>query len=248
MKDIYSRAHVVVSWLDKTSYDAASAFQRGGTQPVLRAAVAEILSNVYFTRLWVVHEFLLAKSLLMFCGDIWIDREKINQILKRDIYRADHTSRTEGLFWRSSYRPRAQVDVYLCTSLLYWASMNCEDSRDKVYGFLGLVLDEFPDIDYDKPVQEVYLDAVRCVLVNERYVTLSSYNLRALSGLATQMHMADIGSPTLVLFLEIIRRVVNAEPAARGWQGPETGFALTQGEKQNRWWCDFDGQKYSYEW
>ncbi|KAH9866052.1 hypothetical protein J1614_008616 [Plenodomus biglobosus] len=252
MKSVYSRAHLVVSWLDDSSYDAICTFHRGGTPDLLQSAVTDILSNVYFTRLWVVQEFLLANTLVIFCRDVWIEREAITRILNRDIYRVDYTgSSKEALFRRSSYRPSGDIELSFLTCLLHWASMDCESIRDKVYGFLRLIPHKFTDIDYDKPVQEVYLDALRYVLEDQdrtRAINFPMTSLDALSQLAVHMHLFDIADATFVRFLEDVSRVVNVVLEPRHFQALDTGFRWTQNEKPNQWWYTFGWRTYSYDW
>jgi hypothetical protein len=53
--------------------------------------------------------------------------------------------------------------------------MQCEDPRDKVYGLLGLVDgQERPDVDYSKPLYQVYSDTVNLVHQHQPHWTTCS--------------------------------------------------------------------------
>ncbi|KAI8943031.1 hypothetical protein NX059_001067 [Plenodomus lindquistii] len=250
MKNIYSHAQLVVSWLDDSSYKAACVLEKeysNDNQESLRKATTEMLSNVYFTRLWIVQEFLLAVRLLIFCRDIWIDRDKINQILKRNISRSDATTGPgEYLFHRSTYRPSGKVKMNLSTCLMHWASLGCEDSRDKVYDLLGVVSHVVPDVDYDKSVEEVYLDAVECVLIHWDRGQDSCSHLAWLLSLARHMYMWENGSPELIIFLDNL--VLFSESKSYPQAYTNMGLEKTQGKKPNRWWVEVEGQTPHYEW
>jgi len=52
------------------------------------------------------------------------------------------------------------------SKILWYSAMDCEDHRDKVYGLLGMVDPHFsvPEIDYNRPVERVYIDALHVIL------------------------------------------------------------------------------------
>ncbi|KAF2821841.1 hypothetical protein CC86DRAFT_101261 [Ophiobolus disseminans] len=51
-----------------------------------------------------------------------------------------------------------------------YAGMNCQDPRDKVFGFVGLVAEgERPEVDYWKTLREVYIDAIAIMSGKTRF-------------------------------------------------------------------------------
>jgi hypothetical protein len=78
------------------------------------------------------------------------------------IHRADDTVSMAWLFSssrRNLWDGQNRLPLDRCIDL--FACMECEDPHDKVYGLLGLASGcEHPEIDYRKPLPEVFLDTV----------------------------------------------------------------------------------------
>ncbi|XPS79501.1 hypothetical protein M3J09_011482 [Ascochyta lentis] len=70
MRDIYQRSLHVISWLGlkESDVEAAQAFHDTGDVMKLKA----LLSNKYFTRIWIIQEILLAPEVRLLCGNILI--------------------------------------------------------------------------------------------------------------------------------------------------------------------------------
>jgi hypothetical protein len=101
MSDIYSGAAYVIAWLGQSFYDISVAFTMiAGPQKLtfphsqdtrhIRSgrqwkALARLLNRPYWTRVWIIQEFLFAKSLELWCGEhkaAWSDVEHICWSLK----------------------------------------------------------------------------------------------------------------------------------------------------------------------
>jgi hypothetical protein len=119
----------------------------------------------------IVQEVLLAKELYLVCGDVWIPWEHMENTIQRHSTRVfEDLPAAKWLFiektkdaeiWAKGQEPHSLSD-----SMQLYSNLDCEDSRDKVYGLLGLLhpTQEAPEVDYNKSLQEVFLDAVRIIL------------------------------------------------------------------------------------
>ena len=157
------------------------------------------MNNQYWRRIWVVQEILLAKDTLISCGDesfTWWNLKSLHMglqdlLIKRRIDRFLHTrvvfeSRAikilrvgEDMRYGS---PHAKLQNLLAT----FRNMESTDSRDKVYGLLGLVNNatdgaqydhsEVLPIDYSKSTTEVFADTLQFL---DSYYSPSSIEAKA---------------------------------------------------------------------
>ncbi|KAH7411739.1 heterokaryon incompatibility protein-domain-containing protein [Phaeosphaeria sp. MPI-PUGE-AT-0046c] len=170
MADIYKRAVAMVMWLGDTMEPEcirteASRVLVEPNWPL--PAIGKLLRDSYFTRLWIVQEFLLSRSVeIVTAGEAQIDFLTISDAAYTSnvqLRELKVRQSTLELFW---FRPRQEgvarkyQNGSLVSLLESFHGSTCIDPRDKVYGLLGLCWDDikFP-IDYSKPVQEVFLDA-----------------------------------------------------------------------------------------
>jgi hypothetical protein len=209
MSDIYHGAESVIVWLGIG--DSRATFYEGTPDPRTMYETAKdyretkdtstlgvILRNDYFSRVWVVQEFLLAKRVRILVKDVWLfssvdvgedvlsalyeNRVRgvhgVNFFFKR--YRSDHMASTLRLsFIDSLFSIRhTRSDNMASTTgfsfpdaLISFRHTACEDPRDNVYGFLALVeYEERVVVDYKKLPQQVLMDAVSIVLSSVQYV------------------------------------------------------------------------------
>lgn len=156
MSRIYSRCDSVTVWLNDDSARNFVSFQ----DP---AALAHLLRNEYFSRLWIVQEVLLAQHVRFLTpGNLWISWDAIQ----------DTVGRTAKSYFakldlgESSAMSLLALNVERLPSSLEWCILEfsgnkCEDPRDKVYGFMGLVDPCYNfDVDYSRSKVDVYRDAV----------------------------------------------------------------------------------------
>ncbi|KAH6881551.1 heterokaryon incompatibility protein-domain-containing protein [Alternaria rosae] len=161
MSDIYSKANSVIAWLGEGSkkadaspsilaqrgcdmfenmYDAAGVWKHVG-EP---AALAYVLHNEYFTRIWIVQEFILARQIRVLVKDIWLVDDTRGWERRADTLddylRHSVSSSTFRLIGRSSFRRAGGFFKHLdiCVALDDYVTNDCADPRDRVYGLLGL--------------------------------------------------------------------------------------------------------------
>jgi hypothetical protein len=154
------------------------------------------LENSYWTRLWIIQEIVLAsKQIMILAAGSQFDFDEIDQVADM-VREGLHTILGFLLrtFERNEYKPPAglpnfkniatqrlnrkllskdvtgysNVDLDLA-SLLPVRSSRCTDPRDRIYGMLGLMSHAQAAtvvIDYEKPVEEVYVDFMASLIGN----------------------------------------------------------------------------------
>jgi len=190
MSDIYSKATSVIAWLGDGSekacappeilaergcgkfdnmYDAACAWKDVGEQ----AALAYILHNEYFGRLWIVQEFILARQIRVLVKGVWLVNdtrgwecrfETLDHYLRHSVPNISY-----NIICKSSLRRTGGfIHLDMFAALDMYALNSCADPRDKVYGLLGLVrVDQRVTVDYEKSNDQLYLDLVLAMLQSQ---------------------------------------------------------------------------------
>jgi hypothetical protein len=169
MAEIYSRATGVVAWLghDRETVRAAR-FLKDDPERHLVA----LLNNLYFTRLWIVQEVLLARGVRFLCGSIWVSYSELStalinaeeQVLNQVLEQVQNPSAVMIADWMERGDNRSFVNF-----ILYYSGNQCSDPRDKVYALVGLIKkEETLTVDYAKSVSEVFIDTIK-VLARASY-------------------------------------------------------------------------------
>lgn len=142
-------------------------------------ALLKMCYHDYWTRTWIIQEFLFASTLEVVTGAVSIDWKCFEDLVEtlrshkipvqNQVVMAILESRTARL----TSRRRVSGLSNLYNLLREYSDSRCTEPRDKIYGILGLAADcaEDPDTgrvlgvypDYEKHIVEVYLDAVRCI-------------------------------------------------------------------------------------
>jgi len=175
MASIYLKSHHVVAWLDRSAHTAATGLRdiRGPNFKSLHS----FLGNRYFSRLWIIQELLLAQDAYFICCEVWLRWNDIKEAIA--LIGPIHFDRLPNSKWlfltEWDYDPtkrvvsRSQPRLSLRDCLLRYAGNECADPRDKIYGLLGLLKKHIglPSVDYDKSLQEVFIDTAQCLLDNE---------------------------------------------------------------------------------
>jgi len=194
MHALFSTATSTIAWLgemgsnSKLAYSAVSAPQRslGSVNDKRRRALADLLNRPYWSRVWVIQEFLLPLHLHVW----WSSYRLPSQVLRSVVWTmAQLSSRckprypsiweTPGrilLHYRENYqRMRYSEDVTstafpramgLQALLRSFSTSKCSLIHDKVYALLGIASDmvgsKYPILpDYDKSPDELFLDVLR---------------------------------------------------------------------------------------
>ncbi|PVI07619.1 hypothetical protein DM02DRAFT_608709 [Periconia macrospinosa] len=197
MGEIYSRAEKVIVWLgvgtEKTNEQLMS-LSTGFTNPSERARISEWTQDLadciiclcwalYWTRVWIVQEVVLASELELRCGTQRIDGNELVWLFKTAEFELTQASgdsniqngksnlvaetllsspamhiirhRIERIQSHAHYRGLSITSLQAT-----FAGLQCKDPRDRVYGMLALanpddlaLINVTPD--YTKPVEEV---------------------------------------------------------------------------------------------
>ncbi|EPE27264.1 hypothetical protein GLAREA_03179 [Glarea lozoyensis ATCC 20868] len=153
----------------------------GQKDPSLKIAwkgLASLTSRSYWTRIWIVQEYLLAQKVDFYCGRITIDGTIIDTIISHLAALKDEKL-TDLPSWLTEplQRIRASPATRICTSRLQQKSKRptllellvaCKDSkssepRDRLYALLGLASDVQEDsivIDYNRPIFKIQMDVL----------------------------------------------------------------------------------------
>jgi hypothetical protein len=116
-------------------------------------SIADLANRPYWSRFWVIQEFLLGQNVQLFCSGNWIDWQLFQDILCReadidpygDVYDNDISSADTGIYdalplVRGRHPDRhPEVLQPLYELLVLHRRSKCKDSRDRVFALLGLI-------------------------------------------------------------------------------------------------------------
>jgi hypothetical protein len=135
--------------------------------------------------------------------------------------------------------------------------MQCEDPRNKVYGLLGLAdQQERPEVDYSKPLYEVYIDAVRAITQQSWRLGAGKWPLLSFSLRNTFIDFArHVGFPqqTVRMLYSIFDDIKEAEELITKQHGHyhplPSGVqpAVQSANTPDRWWLEVHGQRRYYD-
>ncbi|KAH7133692.1 heterokaryon incompatibility protein-domain-containing protein [Dactylonectria macrodidyma] len=179
MHQIYSMADIVHVYvgeaehgLDKTGDRSIHQLKNFGTIGAtslfsLDNTFTTFFSRPYFSRLWVVQEVLLARSITMHCGEFSVELSKdaITKIKQHGV----QVPSWIGLIGRIKSESKIPLDEF-ANLLLATSDCGMSDMRDKIFGLLGLVEDteaELLNADYNLMVREVYIGVAAYLLRNK---------------------------------------------------------------------------------
>jgi hypothetical protein len=189
MGEIYSHAIQVRVWLGQGSEDTQEAFALAhdiselldinsiltqeqkdvlGRSQSSWVALAGIFSASYWSRVWIIQEFVLAQEVVVHCGKNKINWAYLEAILfqfQKQLYNPE-----EGIPWESippflaervnAGRRSGVQSESLMRLLQLFAVSKSTDPRDKVYALIGLSFDAKDNfvVDYAKDLEEVKRD------------------------------------------------------------------------------------------
>jgi hypothetical protein len=136
------------------------------------AHIDDVLSDPYWSRLWILQEIILATRIEILCGDFLLPWEDLENFLKtiKEAPKNDGIITSPGL--ATIDRRRRWLDLpqeykNFENLLRQWGSIEeaqCADPRDRIFGLLGIIgsSDEqsspFIEADYGKSTEEVYTE------------------------------------------------------------------------------------------
>jgi len=276
MSDIYSKATSVIAWLSdgsekaegrpalltrgrcggfKNTYDAACVWRDRAELE----AFGYILYNKYFRRLWIVQEFVLAMQIRILVKDVWLV-DDIREWERRadtldDYLRHSASSSAYAMIRSSSLRRTGEfTHLNIGVAMDSYVRNSCADPRDRVYGLLGLVrLDQRVTVDYEKSIDQLYLDLILVALRSQCFEDPSEAEVRydrVLSVVYRAHYDLDItwawpiGYKTKFFGLGHSNKLGHF----RGRACPITAVGLERaamtGCEEDRFWFDFQGTRH----
>lgn len=136
--------------------------------------VEDLVHNDYWSRMWIIQEVLLAKSLTIYCGPTRLRWDQVKKFMVNN----GSQSRAPITFWfldwlvqrrrRESGEGRYQYSHFeldFKVAIKYCSKSACKDPKDKVYALQGLLKwDQRLEIDYNKETARVFSEAAAIVL------------------------------------------------------------------------------------
>jgi hypothetical protein len=250
MADIYRDSQFVITWLDESCYQPLQSIIDGSRSS---QHLESIMTNRYFSRLWIVQEVTLAKHVKIMCNDILIDWNVLRDIAVFPDIHKDRRAASLLFHYVMNKKDVAGLNNVgsgtLPSKILSYSAMDCEDQRDKVYGLLGLVEPQssVPEIDYSKSVERVFLDALRIILMENhvesvpRLLDIAQFLIRNMClpkrhQVALENLFKSIGKHYFV----IVRRGSHPRDL------PVDAIDLEGTLSSERWWYDYQGQRYFF--
>jgi hypothetical protein len=179
---VYMIRNIVESWemYDRSSQETFISLIPKALRPGWRA-IARLLTNSYFSRVWIYQEVMLGNNFQFYIGGHYISFEYLNKAISAvNAVDADFSvSISDGNpveTW--SYRSLASLrrhcgDAYSppLVALLSKSAgfLKATDPRDKIYGFLGIANDQAAkkiteSTDYKKSIEAVFTEAASYLL------------------------------------------------------------------------------------
>lgn len=164
MSSIYSKATTVFAWLGPVSKNLEAAVKCEGDiarwwqmpPSDMRRAIQDLAQREYWTRMWIVQEFILPRRVILLVGHIKMTWKWLRWALTWDTLRL-----LPLIEEKSRWGLREAKDLTLAALLHDFGAGLCSDPRDRVYALLSLV--QAPDhvrrrlpADYAITAQQLY--------------------------------------------------------------------------------------------
>jgi hypothetical protein len=180
---------------DEHHWDSShgSCFDNKFLAPEYVSAIAQFMDRPWWHRVWTLQESILPRHLSFLCDTNLLSSTVIFRASKsyfkhlrtccNSLYMSSPAGLTERFLtlqvldrYRQNYKATNLLDL-----IIEYRNRQCLDPRDKVYGILGLATDDqirLLEINYDRPLGEVYATAAFCFLRDMANLDLFSLVLR----------------------------------------------------------------------
>ena len=152
-------------------------------QPLIES-LKWIFSSSWFTRLWVIQEVNSNPNCWVHFGNDTIEWIRVLLIACYIQYQTSlYQQQFANIFVRHAksigtyFGPKISIVTYLQRASHFYSA----DAKDKVYGLLGLIQTRYPefplDVDYERPILEVFIDLMELVLSHEEISATHSLSI-----------------------------------------------------------------------
>lgn len=149
MAFIYGRATRVLVWLGQSPQPYTS-LDREVMYIQSQANGKAIITNPYWSRLWIIQEIVLAQEVRFIHGNFEFEWDEVNQLLAHSLHWNTLEERIRPLI---EHRDRRDTDEYRLESLLdKFRGAQCSEKKDKIFGFVGMAHDSEDEIEVDYSV------------------------------------------------------------------------------------------------
>ncbi|KAF3000835.1 hypothetical protein E8E13_006920 [Curvularia kusanoi] len=232
MSQIYSKCWQVIVWLNDEHGQCTREAHAFG-QPTRRVlSLARLLQNDYFTRLWIVQELLLAPSICVFTpGNTWLWWPTVvkttHEVMTGRLLSAEESAAwskvpvntsnlvimtSTGPSWfRFAAKAKNRTSSQDLLQVLTFSANTCHEPRDKVYGLMSLLrLERQLEVDYNKPIYDIFKEAVIELHSVVNYVSDQSYRewLKAVQRLGEDMGVNGTEIGDLFALLEFVNLIL----------------------------------------
>jgi hypothetical protein len=250
MARIYSNATSVIVWLGDIPIAAPGEIDCFNDQDLDGKSVLVLLDNTYFTRLWIVQEIVLARSVKIRINGgrcvTWSKLEVAN--LSFDESKVQNLS-AQVLCLITYMISEQDRYLHLQFCIMCFPRSDCEDPRDRVYSLMGIVKEkERIAVDYNKTVLEVYLDVINVLVHGPGLVIKPEGSLMSHSpGIVSLYRLGSemgLGSSLMQGMYSMIKD--------RFGRTREQTVSVVGFEKADRvqghghWWFECDGERFIY--
>lgn len=183
MHETFTRAKFVIAWLGTPDHTVDEGIDLIHTLVDIsddqirlqmlsarnKSLVKSIFQRPYWTRLWILQEFLLAQNVFIVCGQRVLRYETLQYFLvalhggiknpTASILGPATQTVARMMEFHGGLLAQGLRGLTLRALLLSFSHLECFDPRDKIYGLLGLCSQKV-EVDYDRPVVGVFSDAM----------------------------------------------------------------------------------------
>ncbi|KAG5662655.1 hypothetical protein KAF25_005073 [Fusarium avenaceum] len=152
------------------------------------AALKNLLSRRWWSRMWSVQEFVLPPSISFWCGTRNASRVAVCRTLSTadkctsvgikqtpGFTLGNNRRRARGLY-KALKNGKANVILSLPALAAYFSCMNATDDRDRLYGLMGLCTDKsLLEVDYFLSTEEVYLGFAQAFITQYKSLDIISF-------------------------------------------------------------------------
>jgi hypothetical protein len=143
--------------------------------------------------------------------------------------------------------------AHLVYVLSHYSTWGCEDSRDQVYGLLGIMDSscKMPEVDYQKSPKQVYLDTIRIMFTEAHryspYVTLDSAERLSINMRLSERHLSAIRNLLGDISMRYESgRMTNCVGTYSRWVSIVDAISFCPAQSPDRWWYEYQGVIHTF--
>lgn len=250
MRDVYEGAANVWAWLgqDSVASDAVADACQGQPANELQRSAREVLQRRYWTRMWMMSELMIAKTITLYCGHRSFFWDQLVGVLVSgvpDWYHNSIATKTIRAIEdvRAAVREGAQVPVL--RHFEDFGKMKCQLKQDRVYSLLAFHAHaknfRCVSADYKGSTEKVFVEALRYCAQGPAKVTgtRAEFEIGKCSR-AFQSSLDMDPEKSISAVLQVMREHPNERSLhSAGFEAP-LGEAQTLGKTKTGAWFEVD--------